>query len=562
MTIVSEFDRIVRMFSNFPAVRFEDEVLSYKELDDYSNYISNYLASENIDEDVIGVFINRSIPLIATILGVLKLGKAYMPIDTSYPEDRIKDMVNTAGVSHIVLLEGETYSYNFENKHVIKIPRKYQYKTSHIDRELFNSNKMACVLFTSGSTGVPYGVKLSHSSILNTVKWAINYYALSCKDVSLQIPSCTFVSAVQDIFSTLLSGGMLLLIKEDSIMNFNYINKISSKYKVTHFDMVPSLYCEYLNAGVKINSLRFVLLAGEPLPTHTIQEHRKQLPDVSIVNEYGMTEVSSCFCYYKIDKTEKNAIGVPIDNMSYLISNKDANGIGELYICGPGLAIGYYNTTANKNKFVNINGIRYFKTGDFVKENIDGNLEYICRSDNQIKVNGKRIDISEIDYVLQQNKNVKKCITVVINNAIVTFVESVFDEKEYYYDFLNKRLPKQFMPNYIKVLEKFDYLPNKKIDINKMKSDFNNEKRKKKDSEECVSMVVNLLIEASDGKLYSIDNDVSLSCQGVDSLTLVRFIAELEKHFQKNFCYEDMAVIMKSSINQIEEMINKGSVFE
>lgn len=231
MTIIDQFRETVRKWPNHIALASEDEgVLTYQELDEQSNYVASRLLMHN-DCPTVGVFLYRSFKQIVTMLAILKAGKAYVPIDPGYPEGRINWMLNNSCVNLIVceemthlLLESTKSKLFILNNEIPCLPVAVNYCAE---------DDVACVLYTSGSTGLPNGVMMTHSAIMNTLTWAISFYKLSENDVALQVPSCSFTSSVQDIFSSLLSGGALVLLNDKRMLNNHYFKELNSIVKST-----------------------------------------------------------------------------------------------------------------------------------------------------------------------------------------------------------------------------------------------------------------------------------------------------------------------------------------
>ena len=562
MTIISKFREIVKKHHNNIALISEIEgSMSYNQLNEYSNYIANELLSCSDEGNaVIGVLLNRSFELIATMLGVMKAGKSYLPLDPNYPVDRLNWMMFNSKASKVIC-NNITKSILKDNSDLIIIADLNGYSESDID--LCRGANLACVLYTSGSTGMPNGVLMSHEAIMNTLNWAINYYELSTNDVTLQIPSCSFTSSVQDIFTTLLSGGKLVLLDESKLLNVRYLKMISDKYSVTHFDMVPSLYKEYLRIIRNTGSLRFVLLAGEPLSINIVQEHFKKLPNVRLFNEYGMAETCSCSFVKEINSTDKAvSIGKPIRNIAYKINEIDQDGIGELFISGKGLATGYLNNPEyTKENFLTINDIRYLKTGDFVKEEANGELFYVCRKDNQIKVNGKRVNLSEIDFVLQSDELIIDSITTsIFYNKMQFIVSFVIAEKDdqYCLNRVKELLPLHYIPNFVKIVDDFCYLPNKKVDIKNMKEIFMIElDAANMKSDDKFKRILKVISNVSKGLLNDPDIDMDLRQQGIDSISFIRLLADVEEEFNFEFGYDDIDNLNPVSVKTLFDYIKQ-----
>lgn len=447
--------------------------MTYKELDMISDYYACEIKERvNTNEKYIGICLQRSFEMIAAIIGILKAGKAYVPLAPSYPTERIKFYCQTAHIK-TVLCNEKTATQFFENPiDVDKI--NLNGRCSDDGFEFCRKMEDAYLLFTSGSTGVPKGVMVSQESILNTLLWRIEYYGLSNMDIVLQVPSISFSSSVEDIFSTLLSGGELVLLEESDLYNMKKLSYLLAKYQVTHFLMVPSLY-NYLVNYIEENKLKFVVLAGEPITRDLIIKHNTKLRQVDLFVEYGMTETSvGCTAGKLTTEKEDNYIGFIIDNMYGKIIEMDENGIGELVIYGVGVAKGYINAADEKNQFIEYEGEKAFKTGDYVRRASDGGYIYVCRKDKQIKINGQRINLSEINNILYTIKEIEYVVTLPVEVDskvhLVSFLESTKgDIVDIARISIERSLPKQYWPRSIIHMKEMPRLPNGKIDTYSLK---------------------------------------------------------------------------------------------
>lgn len=293
--IITSFCKAVQDNCERIAVLDNKEEYSYKQLDEYSNYIANELENRAEVGDRIGICIDRSFKMIAAILGILKAGMSYVPLDSSYPDTRLRYMCAEAKV-RCVLCE-DTKGNRFENIWILD-------KVEYLERYQNKKNEEAYVIFTSGSTGLPKGVSVNNCSIMNTLNWRIKYYSLDQNDIVLQIPSISYSSSVEDIFSTLLSGGKLVLIRTSDLLNMRKLSKIIVDEGITHILLIPSLYHNLL-PYLKKNKLRFVVVAGESLPRQVIENHFYYMGNVKLFNEYGMTETSVAFSAGLINKNER-----------------------------------------------------------------------------------------------------------------------------------------------------------------------------------------------------------------------------------------------------------------
>lgn len=458
--IVTLFKTIAEENDSKIAVIANGHEYTYKHLDEYSNYVAIRVSKAAQKGDRIGICIERSITLIAAILGVLKAGMSYVPLDNSYPRARLQYMCNETNVKCIICRKGSDWSF-IENQIVLEDAVSYRSEFS------YEEGKEAYVIFTSGSTGRPKGVAINHASIMNTILWRMRYFSLNTRDRVLQIPSVSYSSSVEDIFSTLLSGGTLIMINQKDLLNVKKMAHIIIQQGVTHLLLIPSLYNELI-PYLQESKLRFVVVAGEAITPQIITKHYRYLKHVYLYNEYGMTETSVAFSVSLISSTESRCnIGRPIDNMGYLLAELE-EGIGELVIIGPGVAFGYINDEFN-SRFINVENTMGFHTGDLVKVDDDGNLIYCGRKDNQIKRNGKRFDLTEISQILKEELNVEAVAIVNKKNKIVCFMCSTNTSmKENALDVLRDKIPMDFLPKKFEMMDCIYKLPNGKIDYGKL----------------------------------------------------------------------------------------------
>lgn len=475
MTIITEFYKIVQTYPNAIALRSDLEgAMTYKELNERSNFIAEEICKLENDATYIGILLNRSFDMVASMIGIMKTGCGYLPLDPTYPQERI-DLMLRKSQTQLVLCNSDLSKKVSSYCDTILVESISGSQEKNID--FSKEDGFACAIFSSGSTGEPNGAMMSHSSLLNTLHWVIDYYKLNQFDVDLQVPSISYTSSVEDIFSTLLSGGTLILLDEKRILNARYLYNCMEKYKVTHFIMVPSLYREFLRVINSGCSLRFIILAGEPLSRQLMNIHFSKIPHIRLVMEYGMAETcATCFVKEIIDGSSYLNIGDPILNTGFTINDPDSDGVGELFVFGDGLFSGYCNNPGMTNEKIKIyNNIKYLKTGDYVQIK-DGQLVFWGRKDKQIKVNGKRVNLSEVDCILQSFDEVDDSLTLPIvyedRQIVVSFIKTAtnnLDLGKYKYRLADK-LPSQFIPAQIIAVASFVCLPNKKVDINSMKN--------------------------------------------------------------------------------------------
>ncbi len=496
-TISTLFEKVAKNQPNKVALIYDGKEMSYKELNEHANYLAKLLRDNGIkNNDIVGIMTYRSFEMIIAQLAILKCGGAYLPIDPAYPEDRISYILEDSKcpllltTSQIKTDNIKTPTFNIDLE-----------KIGLEDENLENINKpqdLAYVIYTSGSTGRPKGVAIEHFGIVNTLLWRKEYYKFDDSFVTLQIPSFAFDSSVEDIFTSLISGSKLIILKQNNT-NFNLplISELIKKYQVNHMLIVPSFYNILLNElSEDLKNAHIFTVAGEGFSEELVKKHFDLLPNVRLVNEYGPTENSVCSTFYEFDKEHtKILIGKPITNCNCYVLNHDLKlqpyGVkGELYVAGPGLSRGYigredltkerfvknpfYDKSFDEiysDDFVSPRKNLMYKTGDICVQNEDGNLMFCERADFQIKYNGYRINLGEIESVLSRvsktpntacvlkNANTKAILVAYIESSEIGKIDLGHVKKE-----LSKYLPHYMVPNEIYILSKFPSTPNGKID--------------------------------------------------------------------------------------------------
>lgn len=480
-TFIDLFEEIVSYYPENTAVIYQDKKYTYLELNNMANILANEISNRKIKNSKIAILCKKSIWMVASLLGILKSGNAYIPIDSKYPEERIQYIMQDSNCKMLITLDEYKHLYPFENEIILE---DLDFTITLNYTNITIPNSLAYIIYTSGTTGKPKGVKIKHKNILNTLIWRKNYYHFDETITVLQIPSFSFDSSVEDIFTPLISGSCLV-IPSVTRMDINVICEDLVKYKVNHFLVVPSLYKVLLHEKLDaLATLKFITIAGENFPMALVKEHFEKLPHVRLINEYGPTENSVCSTYYELTK-EDNCIliGKPIYNDKCYVLDKNLNLLpigckGELYVSGPGVSEGYLNRPElNRERFLeNPFNTTYsmYKTGDIVTRHFDGNLEFIGRDDGQVKFHGFRIELKEIEKNILKNKNISDCLVIIKEDqnkkqlliAYITTYQENYDSLPLYED-LRKVLPFYMIPTIVK-LDTFPLTPNGKIDKNKL----------------------------------------------------------------------------------------------
>jgi amino acid adenylation domain-containing protein/non-ribosomal peptide synthase protein (TIGR01720 family) len=481
-TLISLFEKQVEKKPDTIAVVCNGVELSYRELNERSNQLADYLRKTYFikPNDLLGIKLDRSEWMIISILGVLKSGGVYVPIDPEYPKERI-DYIMEDSTCKVLIDEDELL--NFKQK-----IKKYTDK----NQVLYSKpNDLVYVIYTSGSTGRPKGCMLENKGVINRVEWMWKYYGFTSEDVILQKTTFTFDVSVWEIFMPLCWGAKMVLCQKEDVGSPERIASLIEKYKITCLHFVPAMLNAFINFLFKdlsfiksLNSLKRLIASGEALSTETVKKWYEKI-GVTIHNLYGPTEASVDVTYYETLKGDtKIPIGRPIWNTQMYILDEHhqlcAIGVtGEICIGGIGLARGYLNKPElTTEKFVANpfkNGERIYKTGDLGRWLPDGNIEYIGRKDDQVKIRGYRIELGEIESILQNYHNIDSAVviarpTIDGEKELIAYITvkkklkipelNTFDIRSY----LSKSLPVYMLPGHFVQMGNLPLTPNGKID--------------------------------------------------------------------------------------------------
>ncbi|TAE52311.1 MAG: amino acid adenylation domain-containing protein, partial [Nostocales cyanobacterium] len=461
------------------AVVFEEQKLTYLELNQKANQLANYLISLGVKPDtLVGICVERSLEMMVGILGILKAGGAYVPFDPEYPQERISYMLEDSGIK--VLLT--------QHSLIDKLP-KNQAQFVYLDDEIaglsqteipfisdVKSSNLAYVLYTSGSTGKPKAVAIEHHSPVALVTWAQQVFTLEQLAGVLASTSVCFDLSVFEFFVPLSVGGKVIIAE-----NALHLSTMKAANEVTLINTVPSVMSQLVREKHIPPQVKTVNLAGEALQNQLVQQIYQHSQTESVFNLYGPSEDTTYSTYSLVEKGSNSSpnIGRPIANTQVYILDKNVQPVpvevpGELYIGGAGLARCYLNRpelTAEKfipNPFDK--GLtKLYKTGDLVRYLHDGNIEYIGRIDNQVKIRGFRIELGEIETALQHADIQASCVIVREDNPgdkrLVAYIvsEKTLEISELRQHLKNK-LPEYMIPNAFVYLESLPLTPNGKID--------------------------------------------------------------------------------------------------
>ncbi|BAY50137.1 amino acid adenylation domain-containing protein (plasmid) [Scytonema sp. HK-05] len=498
------FEEQVERTPDAVAVVFENQQLTYQQLNCRANQLAHYLQSLGVKADVlVGLCVERSLEMVVALLGILKAGGAYVPLDPEYPSERLSFMLEDAQVSVLLTQQRLLERLPEHQAHIVCLDTDWQAISLSSQNNTITgvqANNLAYIIYTSGSTGKPKGVALNQLALCNLILWQLQNNTISTGAKTLQFAPISFDVSFQEIFTTWFSGGTLFLIGEelrrDPVALLGFVEEKAVERLFVPFVVLQQLAEVAIDSELVNNHLREIITAGEQLQiTPAISQWLGKLSDCTLHNHYGPSESHVVTTFRLTDPVENwpllPPIGKPIANTQTYILDKYLQPVpigvpGELYIGGVSLARGYLNRpelTQEKfilNPFDETRESRLYKTGDLVRYLTDGNIEYLARIDNQVKIRGFRIELGEIEAALVQHSDVQAaCVIACEDTPGDTCTERSRSKRLVAYvvphqhcilsiselrQFLKAKLPEYMVPNAFVILESLPLTPSGKVD--------------------------------------------------------------------------------------------------
>lgn len=479
------------------AIKEGAKLLSYAELENLSNKISSYLYTQPIPESgIVYVCMNRSIELIVTLVGILERNASFCILDPDLPKEQFGRILNknsyniliTTKELHESVLKGHNSLYYHD---IINCEVK-----ENIAKENINPLSIAYVIYTSGTTGEPKGVLVSHKAICSRMYWMHETYNIDKESVTLIKSPLTFDPFICEVFRTLTAGGVLGVIPyNESAKNPNTLVNYINLYKITNMDLVPSpllIFLSHLKENLhdleKVRTLQFVFAGAETLKQNLAQDFDDLFTkrfNTILVNTWGATETVVDVIHFKFNagcRFHNIPVGYPINNAKILLLNEQFEQvpdgvIGELFIGGDTIALGYLNddnlTKKNFVKLPQFDNEKFYKTGDYAFNYIEGPMQFIGRKDHQLNINGIRIETSSIECYLQEDAQVE-IVKIMQHNklGLVAFIKLKDGYSEINENVLIQRLEDRFsksvIPKRFIQLKSIPLTPNEKVDWKKI----------------------------------------------------------------------------------------------
>lgn len=547
MDIIEIFKQQVQINPNKTAVFFEGQKVSYLELDKKSDNLANYLSSLNIQyEDKVGILLDKSVDIIISILAVLKVNAAFLPIDIEYPKDRINYIINNANAKYTITNSSFEDLISSISKPIcidslcLSGDIKFNYKSKGI-------SSLAYVMYTSGSTGNPKGVMIEQKSIIRLVINP-NFIDFGPNERILQTGSIVFDACTFEIWAALLNGFTLYILTKDYLLNSTFLSKYLEKNNISILWLTSPLFNQLCDINPNMfKNVKYLLTGGDVLSPKHINKVLKNNPNLKVINGYGPTENTTFTCTFNIDKKYYTniPIGYPISGTTCYVVSKFGGlqpiGIpGELWTGGYGVSRGYLNNLELTNEKVIMNPFdnnsMLYKTGDLVQWSQNGYLDFIGRIDDQVKIRGFRIELNEINNTILKFPDVKNSSTIIYNvneskeicSYIIPMDNIDIDKLK---EFLKHFLPNYMIPKYFIIMDSLPITINGKIDKHKLPVPTINTENKTiiEPKTTCEIEIYQAIRDLVTFDNISIDDNF-FEDMGLDSLTCMQLCSKLYKY--------------------------------
>jgi amino acid adenylation domain-containing protein len=483
MTVHGLFERQAQKTPSRIAVEYCGETISYESLNHQAKELADRLKAQGVTPDcVVGLCVERSIRMVIGVLGIMKSGAAYLPMEHNDPQQRLEFMLGDAGARIVVSETRYRHQFHrFEGLCLLIDERHEPLGTTDPKTSIPAApDNLAYIIYTSGSTGKPKGVAIEHKSVVNRLLTMGQHLGIGDREVVLSIGSYAFDGTLPDWYWALMYGGKVILAEGPVIRDPKLLIEKILSTRPTHFQAPPLLWDMMIAEGIEWPRNLRAISMGEHM-SEALRDKLRRCND-EVWNLYGPTETSiwACACNVVEDRNP-NSIGTPLAQTPIYIQKScgqlaEVNEIGELLIGGAGLARGYLGLPElTQQRFAPVPEIgsdRFYRTGDLGRWNADGSIEFFGRNDHQVKIRGYRIELGEIDYVLQRHEDVVSCVTIARDNQhghkqLHSYAVLTKDCQTRYWefrDFLERSLSEHMIPTSIEILDALPVNANGKID--------------------------------------------------------------------------------------------------
>jgi tyrocidine synthetase-3 len=484
-TIAELFEDQAKMYPDKTALVFKEKVFTYRELNERANQIAWRLRELGVNKNTpVAIITEKSAEMIVAILGILKSGSGYVPIDPEYPGERINFMITDSDCRVILTNSDKSEKVNVPGVTILHLYTESTYHADKSNPDIVNtSSDLAYIIYTSGTTGTPKGTIIIQKGVVRLVR-NTNYINIKPDDRVLQSSAIVFDASVEEIYGALLNGAALYVIDKENLLDPGSLGDFLTINEITYVDLTSALFTQIAEARTDIfSNVKTLVLGGDVVSVVHANKIRKDNPSLKLINTYGPTENSCNSTYYIIDKDFDHniPIGKPISNSTAYIFDKDMNYlpvgvVGELYVGGDGVSPGYLNREdLNKKVFLenpHNPDERLYRTGDLARWLPDWNIDFRGRADNQLKIRGFRVELGEIEAAINSIEGVIETVVKALkveegDYKLVAFInvpELFTVEREELISKVKAKLPSYMVPSGFKYMHGFPTTINGKTD--------------------------------------------------------------------------------------------------
>lgn len=576
------FGRIISQSQKYPnntAIICGNKQITYQSLMQKVEVLADQLLAMIGTKKVVAVCAERGIELIVGILAILRLGRAYLPLNEDDPQSRLQFILDEAQAETVLVDSFTKSKFSNCNRHLMVLDECDHDSSAEVKNLTYDINDLVYIIYTSGSTGKPKGVMVNNANLLNYLDWFSNAFVFSASDIFDFSGNCAFDFAVTSIFVPLINGGTISICDQKTKMSIKQYYQYLLCNKISFIKLTPSYLHVLLSEPkyiVKLDKLKWVILGGEQLNKNIVQQWLLFNPTHKLVNEYGPTETTVATLYHVVARENIDQhgnvipIGKPIDNIKVYVVDENnklciSGTSGELCIAGASVSPGYLNQAfPNQKFFINPFNDKHdviYKTGDLVKQLDDGNFQFLGRVDQQVKINGYRIELEEVKFNLEKIPGVLKAEILIqkdkANRAhIVAYILRDKHKNIRIKAQIKKTLPIYMQPSELVYVEEFPLTANGKVDKIKLLSldDLWRKEIHQKSISLTIQKVINIFAKVLNISVRQISLDTDFFELGGDSLTVMQIAAKINAHFSLDLTIED--VFHAASPKKLAKKIN------
>ncbi|SHN14586.1 amino acid adenylation domain-containing protein, partial [Flavobacterium pectinovorum] len=576
-TIIDLFEEQANNFPDAIAVVFDDEELTYKELNEKANQLADYLLSNGLKKgDFVLLCYNSHMSMsIVGLLGIMKSGGVYVPLDADIPEERAAYIINDTKANFVITNDADSGIFVNQNIQIITLNNKSDnqfLKEKGLNINNTTPDNLAYLIYTSGTTGAPKGVMVNQQNLTDY------FYGLNSRIQIDQAKTFLLMSSLSTdlgnttLYSSLIYGKTLHLLSKDSLRNIEYVHQYFDQNDIDCIKIVPTFWKALVNENKPLLPKKMIVFGGEELSKGIIEKIKEVNNELKIVNHYGPTETTIGKLIYPVDDKplqDRTPLGRTFSNASAYVLTEDLvplpiGIIGNLYISGAGVSNGYLNNPdLTKVKFIDnpfVIGERMYNTGDLVKWLPEGNIEFIGRKDGQVKIQGNRIELGDIEVTIARNQYIKEsCVKVDKNsnseNILIAYLvtKEGYDEDEFK-EYLTQKMPVYMIPAVLVIMESLPMTSNGKIDktrLPKIESIKENAEIILPENEVQQTLVIILMELFKKDAICITDNFFEL---GGNSLLAIQYINSINKKLILDLKLKD--IFSKPTVRSLSKFIN------